>query len=422
MNKQNLMISQLAIALKTGKISSSKDLDLIAFLTKNDNVSLENWISSKSANEFEMNKNIIKCLPSIQTKFDFNNLEKNVMFDKKEKLTQISKKLESYGIQNNMPFEKILTIFKNNGINIQTLSKEELSIHKNSYLIELFLEKSKLNRELKQFDNLVQSKNVNNIIQTNYNVWSSLSGRITSYSPCLQNLPSYYKDYYLPLENNHKLYELDITSAEVVALAYLSKESKIFDLLANKEDIYNFIGQEVFKISPNKITPEIRKMLKAITNGIFLGMSGDSIAQRINSEPFIKNKIDADKGLIIKNKILSIFPNIKNFLDEIKHKSTLETHLGHEFKVKPSYKNLSFPAQNLIATILKSTLLLLHSKNLLKYVTNIIHDSLIISVPNDETKSQIKDIFRKCLEDILQKDFKNMNIELIKETKLRGEI
>lgn len=422
MNEKNQMISQLIIALKTGKISASKDLELISFLTKNNSISLENWLSSNSLPEFEINKKIINCLEQIHTKFDLNKLEKDIINNKRIKLTQISIELESYGIHNNTPFEKILAIFKNNCINIQTLSKEELSTHKNSNLIELFLEKNKLNRELKQFDNLVQNKNDNNIIQTNYNVWSSLSGRITSYSPCLQNLPSYYKNYYLPLENNHKLYELDITSAEIIALAHLSKESKVFDLLENKKDIYNFIGQEVFKILPNKVTPEIRKILKAITNGIFLGMSGDSIAQRINSEPFIKNKIDPNKGLIIKNKILSLFPNIKNFLDEIKNKSTLETYLGHEFKVKPNYKNLSFPAQNLVATILKNTLLRLHSKNLLKYVTNIIHDSLIISVPNDKIKSQIKDLFKECLEDTLLKDFKNINIELIKETNLRGEI
>lgn len=185
MNEKNQMISQLIIALKTGKISASKDLELISFLTKNNSISLENWLSSNSLPEFEINKKIINCLEQIHTKFDLNKLEKDIINNKRITLTQISIELESYGIHNNTPFEKILAIFKNNGINIQTLSKEELSTHKNSNLIELFLEKNKLNRELKQFDNLVQNKNDNNIIQTNYNVWSSLSGRITSYSPCL---------------------------------------------------------------------------------------------------------------------------------------------------------------------------------------------------------------------------------------------
>lgn len=394
MNKEKLMRLQVLIALKTGHITASKNPELIALMTNNGNIDTKSILSSS---EVDLNTSIIPVFENIKTKIDLEKIEEKEVSEKRKRKLEISEKLN---------------------IDISTLPKEKLSANEDLYLIK---ELDKIERELQQFDSLVKSKDDNNIIQTNYNIWSSPSGRITSYSPCLQNLPSYYKDYYLPLEEGHEIYELDIISAEIIALAHLSKEYKIFDLLAKQEDIYSFIAKEVFNISPKKIPHDIRKMLKAITNGIFLGMGGDSIAKRINSEPFVTKKINKERGYDIKKIIFDIFPNIKKFLEEVKNKSTLKTYLGHEFKVKQSYKNLSFPAQNLVATILKSTLYLLEEEGLSKYIVNIIHDSLIISVPNNEVKTRIKDIFKESTECMLPENFENSCIQMIRETKLGGK-
>ncbi|MGL6168563.1 MAG: DNA polymerase, partial [Fusobacteriaceae bacterium] len=237
------------------------------------------------------------------------------------------------------------------------------------------------------------------------------------YSPSLQNLPSHYKNYILPLEEGHSIFELDVVSAEIIALGFISGENKIFEILSEKRDLYAFIGANVFSKTESEITPQMRKVIKGMTNGINLGMVGSSVAKLLNNEKIVLKKLTPRQGELIKQRYQNLFPRIKEYLKEIMESDRLCTAHGHIINTVPSYKNMSFPGQNLVAALLKDAIIQLNENNLFGNVLNIVHDSFIISCSEDQIE-KFKFICQEVFMQMIPADFQDKNIDLLRLTKI----
>ena len=150
-------------------------------------------------------------------------------------------------------------------------------------------------------------------VHTSYALATTLTGRLSSNNPNLQNIPirtdkgKQIRNAFVA-EKNHKLISLDYSQIELRLAAEISKDNNFIAAFTNKEDIHSSTAKEIFNISQEDLMPEHRRKAKAINFGILYGISPYGLAKQLsitNSEA--KNYID---------NYFTKFPQIRNYMDE----------------------------------------------------------------------------------------------------------
>lgn len=418
----NNLLTQPLIALHTKSITASKDEEFQKLYTNNYtklNIIEDKLSENEGAkNELELLKDFSSAISDLKLKIDFESLESNVILQKYQELEEVKEKLVELEIDINKDYSGIIKDLKKNGISINYLSKEELEGCKDSTEAELLIEWLKVKSEIQQFESLKASQ-IEGYIKPKFYLWGSLSGRVISHSPSTQNFPKYYKDYILPLNDGESVYELDIKSAEVIGIAYLSEEHQIFDLLSKGKDIYTYIFSEIFNKKEEEVSVENRELAKRIINGINLGLGVERLKNLINDSGIAKKEITEIEAKAIRDKYYSLFPKINEYLLNIVKANKLITNLGLEIDVEPSYKHMSFPAQNIIATTIKTIVASLSDYK--EAIVNVVHDSLWVTA-NESDLNVIKNCMEEICRQLVPEEYSNKKIELVKVTKLGGEI
>lgn len=365
--------------------------------------------------EVELIDNAYEALGDIKLRLDFEKLEEEIN-KKRIELEDKDKELIEKGFDlSDIP--KTIEALKSQGIKIKSLYTSNLKEHKNNPIVKPIYERMKIQDEISTYENLEKFQEDGFIIPQ-VRLWGSLSGRIITHSPSTQNFPKYYKDYILPLRENETCYELDIKAAEIVALAYLAKEDEIFRLIAKKKDIYKFMFSSIFGKSELEVTEEQRSLMKELSLAINYGIGMTKIAEIINNSGISKKRVYEEEAKGIKSKYFKLFPNIEEYLEKIKEADVLRTDQGFEIEVEPSYRNMAFPAQNYIATVMK--VLLEHLKDNKQQIVNVVHDSLWISIPEGELE-MFKNLMEQLVIQMIPEEYHSSNIELVKISKLGGK-
>ncbi len=420
-NKTNLLAQPL-IALNTMNVKASKEVDFQNLYTNNlEKLDvIEDILVTKSEGakaEVELLREVSEVLSSMRLRIDFEKLYSIEMSGKYSRIQEIEDELIRNGIDVSKDYPIIISELAQKGIVIKYLAKEELEFYKGNVVADLIIERLKLKSEIQQFEALKESQ-VDGYIKPNFHLWGSLSGRVITYNPSIQNLPKYYKKYILPLSDNESVYELDIKASEIIALGYLTNQEEILSIITRGEDIYTYIFSKIFNKNPEDITESTRDLVKKMTNGINLGLGIERLKDMLNNSGILKRSINELEAEKIRNKYYELFPKVKEHFLNIRKANKLMTDLKLEIDVEPSYKNQSFNQQNVIATLMKC---ILTSMTDYKHkIVNFVHDSIWFSGSSDELKI-IKDIMEESCKQLIPTELLQENIELIRVKNLGGE-
>ncbi|HBT04546.1 MAG TPA: DNA polymerase I, partial [Thermodesulfobacterium commune] len=115
-------------------------------------------------------------------------------------------------------------------------------------------------------------------IHTEFNQTGTATGRISSQNPNLQNIPIKGEEgleirRVFIAEEGWWLCSLDYSQIELRILAHFSEDENLIKAFNEGQDIHTFTACEVFGVTPDKVTPEMRRASKAINFGIAYGMS-----------------------------------------------------------------------------------------------------------------------------------------------------
>lgn len=243
-------------------------------------------------------------------------------------------------------------------------------------------------------------------IHTEYNQCITMTGRLSSTNPNLQNLPARsdeakdIKKAFIPSDGN-VLVSADYSQIELRLLAHLSGDEQLIDAFNHGEDIHAITASQILGIPVEEVTPAQRRDAKAVNFGIIYGISGYGLAENL-SIPQYKAKE------FINNYFVS-HPKVRAFMDgcikDAKERGYSLTMLGRRrnlsdlnasnYMVRSSAERMAMntPLQGSAADIIKIAMIRVEKRleNMKSKMILQIHDELIIDTAKDE-EEEVKKI------------------------------
>jgi len=158
----------------------------------------------------------------------------------------------------------------------------------------------------------------NQRLHTSFDQTGTVTGRLSSNNPNLQNIPLQPIDKENNIgirrafvaENGFSLISLDYSQIEIRIAAYLAGEEKLIRAFERGQDIHRETAAFVNNIDPEKVDDNMRNAAKALNFGIMYGMSPFGFAQ--------SSKLPEAQARIFIQNYFQKFPNINNYINKIK--------------------------------------------------------------------------------------------------------
>ena len=150
-------------------------------------------------------------------------------------------------------------------------------------------------------------------IHTRLNQTTTATGRISSDSPNLQNIPirtalgARIRDAFTS-SPGRRLVVADYSQIELRILAHMTGEPALVQSFTTGEDVHTRTAAEVFDVRLESVTPELRRRAKMVNFGILYGISGFGLATRLG------NVHPAEAERYIK-RYLERYPRVTEFME-----------------------------------------------------------------------------------------------------------
>jgi DNA polymerase-1 len=151
-------------------------------------------------------------------------------------------------------------------------------------------------------------------IHTTYDQVMTSTGRLSSHDPNLQNIPirtergQEIRKAFVPRSKEYRLLSADYSQIELRIIAALSQEAGLLEAFATGADVHTATAARVYNVSPDSVTPEMRRKAKMVNFGIAYGISAFGLAQRLG--------IPRREGAEIIAQYFKQFPGIRHYMDQ----------------------------------------------------------------------------------------------------------
>ena len=124
-------------------------------------------------------------------------------------------------------------------------------------------------------------------VHTIFNQALTQTGRLSSIEPNLQNIPIRLEEgrmirrAFVPSEEGWIILGADYSQIELRILAHISNTESLIEAFRQGEDIHKKTAMDVFKVSEEEMTSDLRRSAKAINFGIIYGMSAFGLSENL---------------------------------------------------------------------------------------------------------------------------------------------
>lgn len=253
-------------------------------------------------------------------------------------------------------------------------------------------------------------------IHTSFNQTITVTGRLSSSKPNLQNIPIRKEEgrkirkAFIPKEG-HLLISADYSQIELRILAHYAEDEILMEAFRNGEDIHTRTALEVFQVLPQFVTKDLRNQAKTINFGIVYGMSGFRLANDLNiSRKMATAYIDS---------YFKRYSGVKKFIDATieETKKTCEVHtiFGRKRRLDDINSSnihvrnfaqraaVNTPIQGSAADLMKLAMIkmeaALEKNNMASKMLLSVHDEIIFETPFEE-KDQLIDLAKSVMENV----------------------
>lgn len=239
-------------------------------------------------------------------------------------------------------------------------------------------------------------------IHTQYLQMVTVTGRMASQDPNLQNIPirseagKAIRAAFIPRSSEYKLLSADYSQIELRVMAALSGDEALIRAFNSARDIHTETAALLYGVPSEEVSPDMRRSAKTVNFGIIYGISPFGLSQRLG--------IPRGKAVEIIDSYFTQFPGVKRFMDtlieEAKEKGYVST-LNNRRRLLPEINSangnirqgaermaINTPIQGTAADMIKIAMIrvhqLLESRKTKTRLLLQIHDELLFDLHQDE--------------------------------------
>jgi DNA polymerase-1 len=255
-------------------------------------------------------------------------------------------------------------------------------------------------------------------IHATFNQIATTTGRISSESPNLQNVPVRTADgremrKAFVADDGCGLLTADYSQIELRVLAHLAEDPGLIDAFARDADVHTTTASRVFGVDEADVDSFQRRFAKVVNYGLAYGMEAYGLGQRLD--------IPTDEAREILDAYFASFPKVKAYMvetvKEARRRGYTTTIFGRRrqitelasdnFRIRQMGERMAqnAPVQGSAADIFKLAMIQLdtaletggHRSRMLLTV----HDELVLEVPTEE-REPVGDLVRQVMENVCE--------------------
>jgi DNA polymerase-1 len=260
-------------------------------------------------------------------------------------------------------------------------------------------------------------------VHTSYNQTGTVTGRISSSDPNLQNIPIRTElgrqvRRAFVAEAGWLLIAADYSQVELRVMAHVAGDRGLLGAFERGEDIHATTAAAILGVPLEKVTSDMRRLAKAVNFGLSYGQTAYGLAQATG-----KTQAEAEDFITA---YFQRFPKVREYIDTTKALATrqgyVETLLGrrryfpellpgskatHNVRQAAERMAINAPIQGTAADIIKIAMIRLHSAlcemEARSRMILQVHDELVLEVPEERVEA-IASLTRRTMEDAFDLD------------------
>lgn len=306
---------------------------------------------------------------------------------------------------------------KNNSYSTAEDILSQLTDHE---IVKLLLRYRSVSKLISTYTDKLSHLVVNDRIYTTFNQTGTVTGRLSSVEPNLQNIPTRSTDgkkirQAFNAPEGYKIISADYSQIELRLLAHFSEDDKLIEAFNNNLDIHAATAAEVLSIPLNEVTADQRAHAKATNFGLIYGMGARKLSLQTSlNQTQAKEYIDNyfKRYSKVKSYLNSIVDNaqktgyISTLIGRTLNFQVLNANVPTLVRLQAQRAALNAPMQSSAADIIKLAMIKideyissLGQDNLIK-MTLQVHDELVFEIKEsfiNEACQKIKEIMENVV-------------------------
>ena len=255
-------------------------------------------------------------------------------------------------------------------------------------------------------------------VHTSFNQTGTETGRLSSSSPNLQNIPiktelgRRIRRAFVASNQNFSLLCADYSQIELRILAHLSGDENLIRAFKKDEDIHKLTASLIFNQKITEVTNEMRDTAKRVNFGIIYGISAYGLAKDLGvgqekaqdfidayflRYPKVRNLCDAQIKKARKDGFVTTILGRRRYLPQINSANNTLRQFAER-------QAINAPVQGSAADLIKLAMINiqrgLDRKKLQSRLTLQVHDELVFDCPDAEV-NQMQELVRQTMENVL---------------------
>lgn len=253
-------------------------------------------------------------------------------------------------------------------------------------------------------------------VHTSYSQTGSVTGRLSSNNPNLQNIPTRTETGQrvragFIAEESNVLLSVDYSQVELRIVAHIAGDQAMLDAFRQGQDIHTTTAAAIYGVPLAEVTKDMRRHAKAINFGLIYGMSAFGLTRRTEltlaeSEKFVKVYFER-------------FPGVKKYLDSARRLAAeqgyvttllgrrryfpaLQGSLNQQLRQREEREAINAPIQGTAADIMKIAMLkipgALKLAGLQGQMLLQVHDEIVLECPQSELE-KTAEVVQKTMEE-----------------------
>ncbi|MBU1088018.1 MAG: DNA polymerase I [Candidatus Omnitrophica bacterium] len=256
-------------------------------------------------------------------------------------------------------------------------------------------------------------------IHTTFNQTVTATGRLSSSTPNLQNIPvrtdigRKIRAAFISKAADWSLLSADYSQIELRVLAHLSEDEHLIRAFNQDLDIHTFTATLIFDIPSEKVDTKMRYLAKRVNFGIIYGMGAYGLARDIDVShaeakkfiqeyfkryPSVQEYLQKQIDQARQSGYVTTLLNRRRYIPQINTKNAMQRSFAERTAMNTPIQGT---AADLIKVAMINVLDQLNQGKLKSVMLLQVHDELVFDVPDDELE-QVKKIVKQCMESVFK--------------------